>query len=196
MKKYIYIILGILVINCGYFSSKLIQFNDLPVPDGPYLVGSKLFYWIDASRKEWYIDKYTDKRKLMVQVWYPTIYEKNNIKMHYIERMDERIQYIAKELEVPEFLLKNIAHIQSNSLFDAESIDGIFPIILFSHGLGGMRTQNTIQAEALASRGYVVVSTDHMYDANISLYPDNFFARNISQTRDLTDEEWYIIRNN
>ena len=36
--------------------------------------------------------------------------------------------------------------------------------------------QNTIQAEALASRGYLVVSTDHMYDANISISlesPDN-----------------------
>jgi len=181
--------------NCEYFSSKYINFNNLPKPEGPFSVGSSKFYWIDESRNEWYLKSYSDKRKLMVQIWYPALKSTDQEQMFYIERMDERVSYISNELEVPEYLLKNISKIKSNSFYNAESIDGLFPIILFSHGLGGMRTQNTIQAEALASRGYVVVSTDHMYDANISLYPDQNFAENLSHTDSLKGEEWYDIRN-
>ena len=36
-----------------------------------------------------------------------------------------------------------------------------YPVILFSHGLGGFRTQSWTWAEHLASRGYVVVAPDH-----------------------------------
>lgn len=37
------------------------------------------------------------------------------------------------------------------------------PVIIFSHGLGGMRNYNTAYCEELASYGYVVVSVDHTY---------------------------------
>jgi predicted dienelactone hydrolase len=37
--------------------------------------------------------------------------------------------------------------------------------VLFSPGLGGVRTQNTAWAEELASYGYVVAAVDHPYDS-------------------------------
>lgn len=36
-----------------------------------------------------------------------------------------------------------------------------WPVVLFSHGFGGFRTQSATLCAHLASRGYVVVSTDH-----------------------------------
>ena len=182
-------------INCGYFANKYIHFNNLPKPDGPFKVGSSKFFWIDESRDEWYFDNLNDKRRIMAQIWYPALNIENQNSIYYIERMDERVKYISQELSVPEYLLTNINKIKSNSYLDAPSIEGNFPVILFSHGLGGMRTQNTIQVEALVSRGYIVIATDHMYDSNIALYPDNKFATNLSHTDSLSENEWYEVRN-
>lgn len=39
--------------------------------------------------------------------------------------------------------------------------DAPYPLVLFSHGFGGFRTQSVDATVHLASRGYVVVSTDH-----------------------------------
>ena len=195
MQLYRYIFLLLLIVNCSYFSSRYIKFNNLPKPNGPYIVGSSVFYWIDESRSEWYLESFNDARRLMAQIWYPALNIGNHESMFYIERMDERVEYISKELGVSEYLLKNINTIKSNSYLNVPSAKGFFPVVLFSHGLGGMRTQNTIQAEALASRGYIVISTDHMYDSNIALYPDDRFALNLSNTDSLSGEEWYETRN-
>tara|TARA_B100000131_G_C18074249_1_gene595744 strand:- start:241 stop:1392 length:1152 start_codon:yes stop_codon:yes gene_type:complete len=180
--------------NCGYVATKFIHFNNIPKPNGEYNVGSSKFFWIDESRQEWYLDNLKNKRKLMAQIWYPAKDIGNLNALYYIERIDERVKYIAHELGVPDYLLKNISKIKSNSYLDAPSEEGLFPVILFSHGLGGMRTQNTIQAEALASRGYIVIATDHMYDSNIVLYPDGMIATNISHTDSLSENQWYEIR--
>ncbi len=36
-----------------------------------------------------------------------------------------------------------------------------FPLVVFSHGLAGVRDQNPFQVQFLASRGYIVISADH-----------------------------------
>ena len=40
-------------------------------------------------------------------------------------------------------------------------VPGPVPILLFSHGFGGFRTQSASLCEHLASRGYVVIAADH-----------------------------------
>lgn len=44
---------------------------------------------------------------------------------------------------------------------DAEVAGGRFPVVLFSHGFGGFRTQSTFLTAHLASRGMIVISPDH-----------------------------------
>jgi len=44
---------------------------------------------------------------------------------------------------------------------DAEVAGGQFPVVLFSHGFGGFRTQSTFLTAHLASRGMIVISPDH-----------------------------------
>src|SRR5690606_13389968 len=39
--------------------------------------------------------------------------------------------------------------------------DGPFPLVLFSHALGGYRSQSTFLTEHLASWGFVVAAPDH-----------------------------------
>nr|WP_306368350.1 hypothetical protein [Nocardiopsis sp. CC223A] len=45
-------------------------------------------------------------------------------------------------------------------------------MVLFSPGLGGVRTQNTVWAEGLASHGYVVVALDHPCDSAVVVLDD------------------------
>lgn len=50
--------------------------------------------------------------------------------------------------------------------------DPDFPVVLFSHGLGGPRSWYNALAQWVASHGYNVVTIDHTYDASIVEFPD------------------------
>jgi predicted dienelactone hydrolase len=45
-------------------------------------------------------------------------------------------------------------------------------VVLYSHGLGGERTEATALVEDLASHGYIVVTIDHIHDAGVAELPD------------------------
>ena len=63
-----------------------------------------------------------------------------------------------------------------------------YPLILFSPGLGNPRLYYSALAQEVASRGYVVVSIDHPYDAGIVVFPDNatILAANITTDEQIT----------
>ena len=44
---------------------------------------------------------------------------------------------------------------------DAEIADGVFPVVMFSHGAVGMRSQSAFLTSNIASWGMIVVSVDH-----------------------------------
>ncbi|MBW6467160.1 MAG: hypothetical protein K0B06_11695 [Brevefilum sp.] len=46
-----------------------------------------------------------------------------------------------------------------------ENVDGIFPLVIFSHGALGIRSSNLSLYHELASHGYVVGALDHPYQA-------------------------------
>ena len=46
----------------------------------------------------------------------------------------------------------------------AEPLDGRYPLVVFSHGSGGVRFQSYFLAEWLASHGYLVAAPDHAGD--------------------------------
>ena len=47
-----------------------------------------------------------------------------------------------------------------------------FPVLVFDPGLGESRLLYGARARSLASHGYVVVTVDHPYDANVVEFPD------------------------
>ncbi|MDH3202130.1 MAG: hypothetical protein OEM15_14660 [Myxococcales bacterium] len=47
------------------------------------------------------------------------------------------------------------------SFRDVETADGVFPMVLFSHGFEGIRFQSFFHVAHLASHGFIVVSPDH-----------------------------------
>ena len=48
--------------------------------------------------------------------------------------------------------------------------------MLYSHSLGGERFETTCLVEDLASHGYVVVTIDHVHDADVVVLPDGSVA--------------------
>jgi hypothetical protein len=52
-----------------------------------------------------------------------------------------------------------------------------YPLVVFSPGLSASRLLYTLQAKALASYGFVVVTIDHPYDATFVEFPDGSSVR-------------------
>ena len=190
------IITSIFLMSCGHIISKIIPFQNLPSPTGNFSVGTQIMTWEDSSRKEWFTENPDDYRKIVIQVWYPAI-DVFGDPSPYIDNWRERIGPISEQINVSKMLITSIKDVQSNSYLNAKlyTSDKKFPLIIFSHGLGGMRMQNTIQMETLASEGYLVVAIDHAYDANITLFEDGSAANFRSGAEgDLTVQEFWDLR--
>jgi predicted dienelactone hydrolase len=116
-----------------------------PAPDalGPFAVGRSTFDAVDPTRD--------GGRVLTVDVWYP------------VDPADA-----GGGLSRYDLLLTGI---DSEVAFDSAppSSRGPFPLVVFSHGNGGIRFQSFFLCEALASHGFVVAAPDHTGNTAIDL---------------------------
>jgi dienelactone hydrolase len=148
----------------------------LPAPTGPYPVGTTDLHLIDHSRANpWTASP--AYRELMVSLWYPAT--------------DVRRFPLA-----PQMLPGAAAHFGSaagagTGLYNipADSVDFAatrtgghdgapvarhqrpLPVVLYSPGAGDPRTWGTTVVQDLASRGYLVVTIDHTFDASEVEFP-------------------------
>ncbi|KAF5011389.1 hypothetical protein F66182_15367, partial [Fusarium sp. NRRL 66182] len=65
-----------------------------------------------------------------------------------------------------------------------------YPLVLFSPGLGNSRLLYSAIAQQLSSTGYIVVTIDHTYDADIVTFPGNvtILAANITTDAQVEDD--------
>ena len=153
-----------------------IPFNNPPKPSGKSQIGTQSIELIDLERLEWFTENPDDFRKIMIQVWYPTK-DYQGEKELYIDYGDIRIKTLAEQFDYKPFLFKGLTEIETNSFTKAKpKVNNKFPLIIFSHGLGGNRTQNTVIVEELVSHGYVVIAIEHAYDANVSIFNNGEIA--------------------
>ena len=151
--------------------SLILNFRDLPKPEGEYIIGTDVFTWEDTYRDEWFTKDKIDTRKIVVQVWYPAS-EKSDSLYPYMDYADLRVQSISKRIGKGKGFIKPATEVKTNTYFQAKPIKKKFPLVLFSHGLGGYKTQNLINIETLVSQGYIVIAPDHTYDASITIFND------------------------
>jgi predicted dienelactone hydrolase len=87
---------------------------------------------------------------------------------------------LAKKLNLPTYFLEHIKYSQSHAVINApiSNSKSKYPLLLFSHGWGGFKSQNTFQMEQLASYGYIVIAPDHTYGAIATVLPDGSVALN------------------
>ena len=182
--------------SCSTIIPLLIPFQDIPAPTGSFSVGTRVFNWEDNKREEWFTEKEGDFRKIVVQVWYPTD-EVTGDPAPYIDFPQHRVRPISEQVEIPPFMIKHIQDVNSNSYLNAALKSAIepYPLVIFSHGLGGMRMQNTIQMEEIASKGFIALAMDHPFDANVTIFNDGSSADYRSTiVGEVTPEEFWNIR--
>ena len=182
--------------SCSIVIPTLIPFQDIPEPSGSFRIGTRVSNWEDVEREEWFTDKEGDLRKIVIQVWYPSDTVSGN-PVPYLDNAQHRLVPISEQIGLPPFLIRHIKDVQSNSYANSplKISDELYPLVIFSHGLGGMRMQNTIQMEELASHGYVVLAVDHPYDANVTLFADGHTADYRAKMRSqVKKEDFWSVR--
>ncbi|MFD3721807.1 alpha/beta hydrolase family protein [Streptomyces sp. NPDC058674] len=143
-----------------------------PEPSGRFAVGTRVVQWTDARRPESFTADPDDRRTVVVQLWYPAQKSAAGAqRAQYLGRTEQEARTVsgalARGVGLPGFLVDGVPRARTRSVFDAPVAGGggRFPVVLFSPGSGGVRTQNTAWAEELASHGYVVAALDHPYDS-------------------------------
>ncbi|OQD57860.1 hypothetical protein BM536_000115 [Streptomyces phaeoluteigriseus] len=143
-----------------------------PEPSGRFAVGTHVVQWTDPRRPESFTADPHDRRTVVVQLWYPAQKSPAGTqRAQYLGRTEHEARTVsdalAREAGLPGFLIDGVPRARTHSVFNAPVAGGgeRFPVVLFSPGSGGVRTQNTAWAEELASHGYVVAALDHPYDS-------------------------------
>jgi predicted dienelactone hydrolase len=137
-----------------------------PLLAGPFPIGVTTTVFVDSSRT----DNFTKQpRTLVTEIWYPaTDAARQMPKNKYSDfipggvtpEIDELIQKTYKmSVSDVDKLYWNEAH------RNAPVRAGRFPLVVFSHGNGGSRHQNTFWCDYVASHGYIIVSADHTGNA-------------------------------
>jgi len=159
--------------GCAVVGSVLVPLESIDPPKGKYNIGTQVYFWIDSSRGEVYTTDPTDYRELMVQIWYPAEGGENYQRAPHVTFPKKSISSIAKTAGLPASFGNHGTQLVSNSVFGLSPIQNEkFPLILFSHGDGGLLTQNTSQVEELVSNGYIVIACNHTYNASITFDKD------------------------
>ena len=171
----------------------------LPAATGPYKVGTFSIMLTDTSRKEQYSGNPDNPRRIMIQVWYPAEPKSNNRFAPWVDRADIISPAISRYLKLPSFFLDHLKYARTGAYLDAPSsnVRKSYPLLLFSHGWNGFRSQNSYQVINYASNGFVVIAVDHTYGSVATVFPDGEVAYNNPQAlpEGLPDKEYFPIAN-
>lgn len=150
-----------------------------PEPSGRFAVGTRVVQWTDPRRPETFTADPHDRRTVVVQLWYPAQKSPAGTqRAQYLGRTEQEARTVsgalARAVGLPGFLVDGVPRAHTHSVFNAPVADrgGRFPVVLFSPGSGGVRTQNTAWAEELAGHGYLVAALDHPYDSAVVVLTD------------------------
>jgi dienelactone hydrolase len=181
------VLLATLAGNCAAFAqttnSQGAQPDDalprIPVPAGPFGIGRVGYDWTDSSRADRYSSAPNAHRELMVYMWYPTSANSADAKGPYLpgaQRMDALRE--VRDLMRQEFgnlwpaMVSGAIFSHAREGAPVANSSRLFPMVVFSHGLGSAGFDYTCLIEDLVSRGYVVASIEHTYTALAVWFPD------------------------
>ena len=141
-----------------------------------YKIGYSVCFYEDNTRLNW---EGTAPRPLITDIWYPTLDDGKETEL-YIGPPDS-----------PQFKAGRVIR-------DAEIAQGVFPLVLLSHGTGGTALQMGWLATILAEHGYIVAGVNHHGNNALEPYVAEGFLfwwerpRDVSAvlTQLLEDEFW------
>lgn len=133
-----------------------------PARAGPFPVGVRTVPLVDPDRG----DRETG-RPVVTELWYPAAESARGGAGASYDLLSQFNEAQRSQLGSTE-----VEPIRTAAVRDAppRRDRGAFPLVLFSHGMGGVRWQSTYLTVLLASHGYVVAAPDHhghtLYDSN------------------------------
>lgn len=136
---------------------------ELPAPAGPETVGTTTVGLIDRSRDNPYGDRPGGPREFVAQVWYPAVLDEAAERPVWSEDWEVVTPALAENLGLPSWFLDHTRYTLANARQGLPLQDGTFPVIIFSHDVGGVRSITVNQIEQLVSSGYIVIAPDHTY---------------------------------
>ena len=146
----------------------------LPVPQGLYAVGTATFT-VYNHREETMYCAAGGSRHVPARVWYPA----DKAAVEGLPRARYMSEAMTKALAKTFFLPIRYQSIERDGRNRSECYEGApfiegekFPLILFSHGYLSFREGNSFLCLELASRGYVVISVGHPYEAMLTEFDD------------------------
>jgi predicted dienelactone hydrolase len=144
----------------------------LPAPTGPYAVAATELHLVDRDRPDpWVADR---RRELMVTVWYPARpagreplapYLPPLVAYGYGETLAATLGIAAEQVDWAGIG----THARAGA--PARGKRGGYPVVVYSPGAGRHRAEGTVLVGELVSRGYVVVTVDHTYEAPAVEFP-------------------------
>jgi len=154
----------------------------LPAPTGQHQVGTVSLHLVDPSRPDPWVPTQS-ARELMIQMWYPAATVRGYPKAPWLTPATARGYEQSNGLPAG-VLTWPTTHAHLGAPLDQRR--GGRPVVVYSHGLGGERTETTSLVEDLASHGYIVVTIDHIHDARVVELPDGRLELNAMP--ELTDD--------
>jgi len=134
---------------------------------GRFPVGTRDYFWVDQTRNEPFTKDPNDKRRVLVQVWYPTAVGASADTSLYIRNPGEFVGYDG---------FKPVLKVKTNSVNNAPVAkdESSYPVLVYNHGGSWTRFSATFSTEWLASHGYIVVSVDHTGFNKTTVFPDGY----------------------
>jgi dienelactone hydrolase len=116
-----------------------------------------------------------------VRFWYPASLAQGCVPAEYTA--PAVWSYFSQVAKIP------LPKVSTNSCMDAPITEGLHPVVVFTPGYTGTFTDYTFLAEDLASRGYVVASVDHTYEATAVQFPDGRLVKSVLGSH-LAESTW------
>lgn len=189
---------GVLVFIISFLLPVFFPIFNLATPSGPYQIGTVSYAWTDTKRQELFSANPEDRRRLVVQVWYPVKGDSSSARVPYVADAEEVSSGLAQTLssngliKLPSFTFDSFKFVQTHAIpFAPIATDrASFPLLIYLTGLDGFRQANMFQVENLVSHGYVVVGIDQPYTAVSVTFPDGQVIKGLSkpQVQPLIDQ--------
>ncbi|MEQ9426370.1 MAG: hypothetical protein RJQ09_18235 [Cyclobacteriaceae bacterium] len=144
---------------------------ELPVPDGPYSIGTIHLQFADSSRIEPLIEDSSSHRQVYAQIWYPAETPNESQTVPYLNDAASSMGIITSLFKLEEGFFSRVERVRTNAYLNSQVSNAKtnYPLLLFQHGYSFWVSQNTPLMEHLASNGYIVASIGHPYETCYSI---------------------------
>ena len=136
---------------------------DYPAPTGPYAVGTTEFRLTDTAREELLTERSGDYRQILVRASYPALNDDAFARLSRgtVQGMAAMVAGAIWPNPVTVSWGSTVTHARREAL--PASTQQRYPVLIYSHAMGGNAEMNTVLAQHLASHGYVVMAIDHPF---------------------------------